>query len=98
MNNTICEAIASKNIVEFYYNGGIRIAEPHCYGIHKNTGNEVLCAYQIRGFSESGNLPGWRLFDVADVSALKITGEQFLSPRPNYNPNDKRMSKIFCNI
>jgi hypothetical protein len=98
MNNKICDAIANKNIIEFYYNGVIRIVEPHCYGIHKDTSNEVLCGYQIRGFSESGDLPGWRLFVVSDVAALKITDEQFLSPRPKYNPNDKRMSKIFCNV
>jgi len=98
MNSKICDAISNKNVIEFYHSGGIRIVEPHCYGIHKDTGNEVLCAYQISGYSESGNLPGWRLFVVSDMSALKVTDKTFLSPRPKYNPNDSRMSRIFCNL
>ncbi len=61
MNSLICNAIANKNIIEFYYKGGIRLVEPHCYGIQKNSGNDVLCGtklvatvclgvYQIGGF------------------------------------------------
>jgi hypothetical protein len=98
MNTQICNAITSKNIIEFYYNGGTRIVEPHCYGIHKQSGNEVLCGFQISGYSQSGNIPDWRLYDVSKITGLKITEKTFSKPRPKYNPNDKRMSKIFCQI
>lgn len=98
MNNQICDSIKGKNIIEFLYEGGNRVVEPHCYGIHKQTENEVLCGYQISGYSQSGNIPDWRLYDVSKITGLKITEKIFSKPRQYYNPNDKRMSKIFCNI
>jgi len=98
MNSLICNAIAKKNIIEFYYKGGIRRVEPHCYGIHKDTGNEVLRGFQIDGYSESKKIPYWRLYIVSEMSGLRITDDLFLSPRPEYNPNDSHMSTIFCNI
>lgn len=98
MNSKICDAISNKNIIEFYYEGGVRAVEPHCYGIHKNTGKEVLCGFQTEGFSRSGGLPNWRFFIVDKISNLVVKNKYFTEPRPLYNPNDKRMSTIICNI
>jgi len=98
MNNEICNAIANKNIIEFYYKGGTRTVEPHCYGVHKDTHNEVLRGYQIGGYSESRELPYWRLYIVPDMSGLRITDNLFSNPRPGYNPDDSHMSQIFCNV
>lgn len=98
MNSQICKAISNKKIIQFYYEGGIRVVEPHCYGVHKNTDKEVLCGFQTEGFSRSGGLPSWRFFIVDKISNLLIKNEHFTEPRPLYNPNDKRMSTIFCNV
>lgn len=99
MNNKICEAISNKQLIQFYYEGGIRVVEPHCYGIHKDTGKEVLCGFQTEGYSRSGGLPNWRFFIVDKISKLVVKNDHFTKPRPLYNPNgDKRMSTIFCNI
>lgn len=99
MNNQICQAIANKNIIEFRYKGKwIRSFEPHTYGMHKGTSNEVLSGYQLSGYSESGNLPDWRLFIVPYISDLRISDNKFLGARPGYNPNDSRMSTIFCAV
>ena len=35
MNQEIIEAIENKNLVEFYYDGELRVVEPHCYGLSK---------------------------------------------------------------
>jgi hypothetical protein len=53
-NKLICEAISSKKVIKFNYEGQERIVEPYTYGVHKDTNNEVLSAYQIGGFSSSG--------------------------------------------
>ena len=96
MDNQICQAIANKDIIEFCYRGmWIRLFEPHTCGIHKDTGNKVLSGYQLGGYSESGNLPDWRLFIMDHIADLRITDGKFLGPRPGYNPNDSRMSRIF---
>lgn len=97
MNPVICNAIRSRCTISFYYNGGFRTAEPFCYGVSKN-GHELLRAYQLEGHSESGNPSGWKLFRVAKIQQLEITDNHFEGTRPEYNPYDKTMKIIYCNI
>jgi hypothetical protein len=70
MNTQICEAIKARAVVNFYYDGGMRIVEPHCHGISKDN-NELLRGYQTEGYSQSGNPVGWKLFSVGKISSLK---------------------------
>ena len=95
MNQEICKAIESKNIITFYYDGGSRTVEPHCYGVSKND-KELLRAYQTGGYSESGNPVGWKLFSVEKISNLDVSSDTFEGPRFQYNPNDKAMATIYC--
>jgi len=96
--NKICEAIENKKVIEFVYKDNKRIVEPHCFGIHKDTNNEVLRAYQVGGYTSSGqNLP-WRLYIVSKMSGIVVTDRQFRNPRPDYKRNDLDMSKIFCQL
>jgi len=97
MNKIICDAISKREIIQFYYDGGIRVVEPHCHGI-STAGNEVLRGYQIEGFSESGNPVGWKLFDISKISSITSTGKTFAQNRPSYNPNDKAMKTVHCNV
>lgn len=91
------EAIGQGLIVEFYYYGGIRRVEPYSYGIHKVTGNEVLSAYQVDGFSKSKNTLRWRLYLINKIKDFRVCDEKFdLSNRPRYAPNDSRMSIVYC--
>lgn len=94
MENQICEAIENQNIIEFYYDGELRVVEPHCYGV-TTAGNEGLRAYQVDGYSSSGNL-GWKMYDMGKADDLNVTKQKFNSARSGYNPNDKGMSKIYC--
>lgn len=98
MNRRICGAIEERKIIEFRYKGGIRVVEPHCYGIHEGSGKEVLSGYQTGGYTESGGTPDWRTYDISGVSDLKVTDISFLGPRSGYNPEDPRMSEIFCKL
>jgi hypothetical protein len=96
MNSQICNAIRGKNLIQFYYNGGNRVVEPHCHGV-TTAGNEGLRAYQVRGYSESGNM-GWKMFDLGLASNLVILDEIFTNPRPGYKKGDKGMSTIYCEL
>jgi hypothetical protein len=53
MNAKIWNGI--RNLLEFNYEGGIRLVEPHCYGI-TTAGSEGLRACQIDGYSSSGKI------------------------------------------
>ncbi|MDD4320395.1 MAG: WYL domain-containing protein [Acidaminococcaceae bacterium] len=97
MEETICDAIENKKMLKFSYTEGERTVEPYCYGKSK-TGKLVLRAFQVNGFSGSGEKEGWKLFSLEKISGLKWTGEFFTQIRPDYNPNDKGMIEIICNI
>jgi hypothetical protein len=95
MNTALCQAIREKKVISFYYLGGVRSAEPHCYGVSKEE-NELLRAYQIGGHSESGNPIGWKLLRLDELSNLQMTNQHFAGPRPQYNPEDKAMARVIC--
>lgn len=95
MNSIICSAIRSKQVIRFDYGGGLRILEPFCYGVSAS-GNELLRAYQIGGYSLSGEPVGWKLFRVSGISNLAVTDKHFEGNRPGYNPGDPAMATIYC--
>lgn len=93
----ICEAIEKREIIKFYYDGGSRIVEPFCYG-ENSRGNIVLRGYQIGGYSTSGESEGWKLFKEDEMVDVSLYGKKFTQIRPHYNPNDKGMVRIICNV
>ena len=66
----LCSAIKTRRIIEFYYHGGYRKAEPFCLGVVMagEADNESLLCYQTGGYSEYGNLVGWKLFRSSEIS------------------------------
>lgn len=97
MNRRICQAIRERRVLEFTYDGLSRRVEPHCHG-RSQQNNEVLRAYQVGGASQSGRVPLWRLFTVNKANGLALSNEKFSGTRPGYNPNDKGMTSICCNL
>ncbi len=110
--DSIVDAIKNKKVIVIYYDGdepggrGLRIIEPVCYGYSKTKfgkGNPVLRAWDFEGASHRGYkgekpLPGWRMFRIDKILSFKPTGENFFTPRPNYNPNgDKSMAEVIIN-
>jgi hypothetical protein len=71
--------------------------EPHCHGI-SSADSEVLRGYQTGGYSSSGNPVGWRLFEVAKISGFRQSGQIFSSARPGYNPYDRGMVSVHCDV
>jgi len=96
MNTQLVEAVRSHSILSFRYEDLLRTVEPHLYGIHAETNNEILSAYQIGGSSHSGSQPGWRYFVVSEIGDLKLTGEAFGSTRSGYNRHDPRLKIVFA--
>lgn len=96
MSSELAAAVRERRVITFWYNGLSRTAEPHTYGLHKSTGHEVLSCFQTAGFSNSGELPGWRLYLLSEIQSLSITSSIYSRARPGYNPNDSRMQIIFA--
>ena len=97
MNQTIINAIKNMEILSFTYKDNHRIVEPHTYGMGSD-GDDLLRAYQVRGYSSSGRLPKWRLFEVNEINNLSPTGEKFNGARPDYHRNDQAMDHIYAQL
>ena len=101
----IINSIKNRNLVTVYYNGddnggkGLRVIEPYCLGVSK-AGNKVLRAWEVEGASHTSAtgeqpLPGWRLFRLDRMGNYSLDPrENFNTPKPQYNPNDKGMKSI----
>ncbi len=96
MNQEIVDAIENQSVIEFYYDGELRVVEPHCYGV-TTAGNEGLRAFQIGGYSSTGKL-GWKMYDLGKADDITIIENQFEGPRPGYQSGDKGMSKIYAEL
>lgn len=77
------EALKGKRVVTFSYQGHVRTAEPHALG--KGNGDKpVLLAWQTGGGSQTAAPPGWRVFQLAEITELKRTEAVFGKARPDY--------------
>jgi len=97
MNAVICQAIATRSLIQFHYGGGLRTVEPYRHG-YSTAGNEVLRGYQVSGYSRSPNPTGWRLFDIGKMGQLRTAPETFRANRPGYLARDPAMRFIHCQI
>ena len=99
--STIMDCMNGKRIAEVYYDDdedpggkGKRWIEIYCYGVSK-AGNDVVRVYQVGGDTKTIQ-PGWKMFRVDRMDALKKLGGTFSEPRPLFNPTgDKDMIKIY---
>ena len=73
MQDIIADAIENRWVIQFIYEGQLRIVEPFVLGLHKDTGNLVLRSYRVGGYSKSKKSPPWRLFKIAPVSYTHLT-------------------------
>ena len=95
MADRVCDAILKRSVIEFNYDGGVRIVEPHCHGF-SSAGKEVVLAYQIDGYSKSGDSSGWRLYEVAKITDLSFADAIFPIDRPGFDPQRSNLSYIHC--
>lgn len=93
----LCNAIKEKKQAKISYKGHERIINPHLIGIHKDTGNKVLRAFHVKGYSSSGDKPGWRLFSINKIVNVQVLDTNFQTQQ-GYNPNNKVISEFICRI
>ena len=87
------KAVLGRNLVEFHYEGGTKVVEPHIVA-HNFQGHILLNAWFVRGDEKFGER-GWQDYMLGGISKLKILTETFPGARFGYNPMDDRK---FANI
>ena len=93
----ICRSIRERKLLSIYYEGEYRRIEPHVYG-ESVAGNVLIRAYQIEGFSRSGESHFWKLFDQDKITFINLLDERFPGPRDDYKRDDPAIAKIYCQL
>lgn len=100
MKDLICSAIEKRKLIRLKYEfePSDRIVEPHLLG-RKQNGKDTLSAWQVRGYSNSHQIPSWKNFTLNKMQTLKVLdNETFTGARPGYNRNDSTMVHIYCRL
>ena len=93
----LCEAIETRKLLAFTYEGHARVVAPYCHGFTRAE-HEVLRAVQLRGSSRSGHLGIGKLWSVSKMRLVRTLAEGFLADDPEYEPNDSAMARIHCRV
>ena len=96
MDRRICEAIKSKHLLVFRYDGLPREIEPHSHGT-SSKGKEIVRGYQTDGQSWGGPL-GWRLWHVAKMESFRVSESTFADARRGYTRGDLNMHPVHCQL
>jgi hypothetical protein len=90
------KAVLSRSLVEFQYQGGTKVLEPHIVA-HNMQGHILLHGWVVQGDRKFGE-EGFQDYMLAGISGLKILPETFFQARYGYNPfNDRKFANIqFC--
>lgn len=97
INHQLVAAITGKRLVELVYKRTReRVVEPHDYGIQH--GIARLFAFQTRGYSHSGKTPGWRWFDVDDITRLRVLDETFPGSRADASQHHAAWDQLFARV
>jgi len=98
MADRICSSIYDKKILKIRYkNDSLRLIEPYLYGLDKKHYSKLLSAYQISGFSFSGKVTDWKLFNIQNTKSIEELDEHF-QIRLDYNPRAYDFIRIICKI
>jgi len=90
-------AIRERKIAAFQYEGKFRVVEIHAFGAAAGQGDDIILGWQTGGFSRSGRLPGWRLFNVDRISEFELAVQGF-TPSPGQADNDPRFRKVTLKV
>jgi len=97
MNPELIRAIREKRLIEFTYkSAGIRIAEPHDYGIRN--GSELLLAFQLSGDSRTRAGRGWKDFHVDEIRDLRILDRRFPGSRADRTQHHRSWEVLFARV
>lgn len=93
----LCEAIATRKLLAFTYEGHPRVVAPYCHGFTR-AGDESLRAVQVRGSSRSGRFATGKLWTISKMRLVRTLEEGFVPDNPDHEPDDSAMVRIHCRI
>jgi len=95
-DGAIRRAIAERRLIQFSLDGGVRVAEPHDYGVRK--GKAQLLVYQLSGASRSGRLPDWRWVDLSRATDFQVLDQRFAGGRAEASNRHSTWDHLFLRV
>jgi len=94
MLEELSRAIGARLFVQFSYNSHTYIVEPHLLGQNLRK-DDCLCGWSMEIANTPGSKLGWHCFVLQNVKDLKVLEKRFYKTRPEYDPYDNTMSRIY---
>lgn len=96
MRDIICQAIQTRCLLQFNYEGATRVVEPHMLA-YNSANHLALSAWWIRGYSESRASTRWREYLLSEMRLASVLQESFSGTRPGYNrTGGKSFHNVIC--
>ena len=73
-------AIANKRLIEFKYDGAVRVAEPHDYGLRDGS-VKVLVFQRKKSGQQNDAVRGWRSLEVSKIEECVVLEDTFRGTR-----------------
>jgi hypothetical protein len=97
-------AIANRRLVQFRYDGKLRVAEPHDYGVQN--GGEKLLVFQLRASggpparasASSKGVQGWRMLDVPKIAECAVLDETFAGSRGQSHQRHHAWDEVYARV
>ena len=94
MLEELSKAIGARLLVKFTYSDTTFIVEPHLVGQNQSK-QDCLCGWIAEKKDSSESRGGWYCFLLQNIKGLRIMEKRFYKTRPEYDPYDNSMSRIY---
>jgi hypothetical protein len=96
IHTQLCDAIRTRHLIRFVYDGYERVVAPHIYG-EATTQHMLLKGWLMAGWSQSDPHQGWRTYQSEHMQDLHVLAESF-TPRRDFNPDDRIFTRTWCRV
>ena len=90
-------AIANRRLLRFTYDGAVRVAEPHDYGVH-NGETKVLAFQREKAGRKSDNARGWRWLDTAKIHDCVVLDDTFRGSRQAADQQHHQWDVLYARV
>jgi hypothetical protein len=73
-------AIANKRLIRFTYDGAVRVAEPHDYGVRDGAA-KLLAFQREKAGSKAPDVRGWRWLETSKIQDCVVLEDSFRGTR-----------------
>jgi hypothetical protein len=96
LDERIRHAVAEKRLLEIRYKRGVRLAEPHDYGVIDGTAR--LLIFQLHGPDSGEGAVGWRLLDVVRIESCVVTEQTFAGSRGQSHQQHYQWETLYARV